>query len=119
LGGDPLGAYAGDLPGVLDHRLKRRGLDFKTEHRGEADGAQHPQLVFGEAAMGIADGTHDFPLDVLAAADKIEHTIGQRIIEDAVDRKVATKGVFARGAEGDAVRMATVAVALISAKRGD
>ena len=64
---------------------------------------QQPQLVFGEALARLADRADDAARQVVAAADKIDHAIFQRIVEQPIDREVAAQGVGFRRAELDAV----------------
>ena len=55
---------------------------------------------------------------VLLPADEVDHPLLDRIVEQAVDREVAARGVFLGGAEGDAVGMAAVAVGGVAAEGG-
>src|SRR6185312_14161467 len=73
------------LDGVKGFRFNR-----VMEARGEADGAQHAKLVFGETLGGIADGADDFCVEIAASADEVEDFVGDGIEEQAVDGEVAT-----------------------------
>ena len=96
-------------------------LDGVAEARGEAHRAQHAQLVLGEAALRIADGADDAGLQVVAAADKIEHAIVvQRVHQQAVDGEVAALHVLLRVfGVADAVGMASVGVGAVVAEGRD
>jgi hypothetical protein len=52
------------------------GLDLVIEARGETHGSEHAQFVFGETAVGIADGADDSGLQVGLAAYKIQNLVG-------------------------------------------
>ena len=50
------------------------GLDAEAEARGEADGAQQPQMILAEADRRVADGTDQAALQVGPALHEIQHT---------------------------------------------
>ena len=90
--------------------LKGFGFDREIEARGEADGAEHAEFVFGEAQRGIADGADDFGVEIAASADEVEDLVGERIEQQAVDGEVAALDIFLWSfAEADLVRMAAIA----------
>ena len=101
---DALGADLGDLGGVAADGGGGGGVDLEVEARGEADGAQHAQLVLGEAQAGVADGADDAGGEVFAAMDEVERGgggvaggfEGEGVEEHAVDGEVAAEDVFAR-----------------------
>ena len=67
LGGDDM-----DFRGVLLNGGEGVWFDGVAEASGEANGAEHAQFVFGEPALGIANGADDACLQVRLAADIIE-----------------------------------------------
>ena len=103
-------------------------LDFEVEAGGETDGAEHTELVFGEAKGGVADGAEDFGGEVSAAVYVVECG-GCRVAglfedggveEHAVDGEVAAEDVFAGvGGEADGVGAAAVGVGSVVAEGGD
>ena len=104
--------------GGLDGGEGRR-LDGVIKARGKSHGANHAQLVFAEAHVGLADGADDARADVLAAADEIEHLAGFRVEHQAVDGEVAAADVFlGRSGIFHAIGMAAVGIADVGAKRG-
>ena len=95
-------------------------LNGVSEARGKAHGAQHPQLVFGEAQLGAADGADDFGLQILLSADVVKNLAGHRIEQQAVDGEVAAFDVFLRTlAESHLIGMAAVGVANVAAESGN
>ena len=50
------------------------GVELEAEAGGEADAADHAEVVFFEAGVGLADGAHDAGVEVGQAADKINHS---------------------------------------------
>ena len=85
-------------------------FDFKVEAGGEPEGADHPELVFPEALVGIPDCADDFMVDVADALDEIDDFFFDRIVEEAVDGEVAAEHVFFVGGEFDVVGPAAVGV---------
>ena len=103
-------------------------LDFKVEACGETYGAEHAELVFGEAQGRVADGAEDFGGEVGAAVYVVEgggcyvscFFEDSRVEEHAVDGEVAAEDVFARvGGEADGVGAAAVGVGSVVAEGGD
>ena len=87
----PLGQHFGEfvaysLPGNLPDLVskfpnggKGRRLDLIFKPRRKAYRAEHAQFVFGKAAFGIADGTDNSSIQVIAPAYEIEHLVINRI----------------------------------------
>ena len=94
-------------------------FDREVECGGEADGAEHAELVFAKPQAGVADGADQPAFEVVAAADVVDDFVGDRVEEQAVDREVAALGVVLGGGEVDAVGVAAVAVRGVGAERGD
>ena len=56
---NPLGGNPQDQRVVAADGLEGGGLDLEVEAGGEADGAQHAQMVFAKALVRVADGADD------------------------------------------------------------
>ena len=114
LGGDDMNFF-----GVLADGGKGCRFDGVTEARGEADSAEHAELIFGEPARGLADSADDFGGEIGAATDKIEDFAGVVAHEKTVDREIAALHVFfGRVGIDDLVGMAAVGVANVGAEGG-
>ncbi len=122
---DAFAADLGDSRGELADGALGFRLDGVVEARGKADGAEHPQLVFLEAAVGLADGADNAGAEIVLAADVVENGRGEvaglavqhGIEHHAVDGEVAAQDVFlhARG-KTDFGGMAAIVVGDIRAK---
>ena len=117
--GDPLGGDALDLAGHGPQRGVGCRLDLEPEPRRQADGPQAAQLVFAQPRRRVADGAQDVVLQVGLAADVVDHLVGQRVQEHAVDREVAAGGVELGRAEDDRFGPAAVDIGAITAKGRD
>src|SRR5271165_2420622 len=80
----------------LLHRLKRAWLDGIFKACGEAHGAQHAQLVFCEAQSRVADGADDSGLQIVAAANEVEHLAAYRIEHHSVNGEIAASHILSR-----------------------
>ena len=121
-------AFAADLSDsggeLADGALGFR-FDGEAEAGGEADGAEHAQLVFFEAAVGLADGADDPFAKIAFAADVIQNrgrevaglAMQHGVEHHAVDGEVAAEHVFlgARG-EADFGGMTAVVIGDVAAK---
>ena len=107
------------LAGLLLNGGERLLVDREIEPGGKANGAEHPQLVFGDAGQRIANGADDAALQIRLAADVVDHLLGERVEEQAVDREVAALGVVLGVGERHRVGMPAVAVGGVAAERGD
>ena len=116
-------AFRGDgmnLRGVIFYGGEGLFFDGKTETRGETDGAQHPQFVFGKTAVRVANGADQAVVQIGLAADVVEHFVGIVTHEKAVDGEVAARDIFLRSfCINDLIGMAAIGIAEIVAKRGD
>ena len=97
-------------------RFPRLTVDLVVERGGETHCAQHAKPVFGEALRRIANRAHQFRGDIRAAADEIDHLLGNRIVKHSVDREIATFGVFLRRGKTHLTWMSAVHIRLIRAK---
>ena len=78
----------------MPQRTPGLAFNFKLQHGGEADRAQHAQPIFREALRGIADRADRFPFQIVAAADEIDHFVFHRIEKHSVDREIASPRIF-------------------------
>ncbi len=116
---DALPRDAVDLGRCPPDDAPRAGVDREVEARGDADRAQHAELVFLEAGRGVSDRAYDAARQVVAAADVVDDPIFDGIEEHTVDREIAPGRVLARVAEGHRDRMARIEVDAVAAKRRD
>jgi len=58
-------------------RFHRSGIDPVVESARRNARSEHAQLVFGEAAVGIADGAHDSGCELSHAADEVEDLVAR------------------------------------------
>ena len=121
----------------LGRKLADGGGGFRVEGvaeaRGEADGAEHAELVLGEAEDGVADGADEAGGEVFAAVDIVEEgglegfggdgLLGgelERIENHAVDGEVAAEDVlFWAVREGDFRWVAAIEVGSVAAEGGN
>jgi len=75
-------------------------VDRKVDARRERDGPQHPDRIFVDARLRIANRPHDARLKVLESADVVNDRKRGDVVRERVDREVAAKRVFFRRAEG-------------------
>src|ERR1700684_1512253 len=103
-------ALAGDhfyFGGEALYRNHRLGLDFVLKARGETNGPQHAQLIFGETPLGFADGAYDTSFQIILATNEVEHFAAHGVEHHAVDGEVAACGIFPRIlTESNLIRMA-------------
>ena len=95
-------------------------FDRVAKSRRESHGANHAQLVFAKALLGVADGANDSGSQIIAPADEVEDFVGFGIEQQRVDREIAPLHIFLRRFRvNDAIGVPAVGVADIGAKRGD
>jgi hypothetical protein len=69
------GALAADLRGLVGHCAdggEGGGIESEVERGGETHGAEHAELVVSEALIRIADGSHEFRIQIGHAADIVD-----------------------------------------------
>ena len=71
--GDPLRRDGHDLSGHPLEGVPRGRFDPHVEPGREPHGAEQPQLVLAEPLRRVADGPEDLPVQVVQAADVIDH----------------------------------------------
>ena len=115
-----LGAFV-DFAAPPDHRFVGVLTDRKAEAGGKLDGTEHPNWIFLEPNVRVADGGDDPCLQVGDAADVVDDLLGFDVVEQAVDRKVPALRIFGVGTENvvapNQELAALVALARIGAKR--
>lgn len=116
---DAFGADGENLRGAGLERSEGFGFDLKIELRGEADGAEQAEIIFGKTFGGRADGAEEFRAQIAFAADPVVELLGDGVEEKAIDGEVAAGGVGLGVAEGDLFRVAAVLVIGLGAKGGD
>ena len=102
----------------LDDRTKRIGVDFEFVSGGESHGAKHPQAVFADAIGRVSDRSQGFRLQIGLSAHEIDDEVFQWIVEQAIDRKIASLGVLFGGSKFDPIRSSAVGVGAIGAEGG-
>jgi hypothetical protein len=116
-------AFGRDLLNFSDvpaNGTEGRLLDCEAEPRRETDRSHHPQLVFGKAAIGIADGANHTRVEVLLSADEVQYFAGVVPHQQAIDSEVPSLHVFLRSLRiNHAVGMTPVAITKVRTKRGD
>src|SRR5207248_3715774 len=91
----PLAADLVDLRRQLLNCFHGLGINSICEAGGKAHRAQHAELIFGKAAMRLADGADDAGLEVTTPPDKVEDLIViQRIEQQAVDGEITPLHIF-------------------------
>ena len=117
---DAFGGNEMNFVGVLSNGFAGVRLDAVVEARGEADGAEHAEFVFGEAAFGFTNGADEVGFKILLAAYVVEDFLCVVAHEEAVDGEVAAGHVFLRrfGVD-DLIGVAAVGVAEVVAEGGD
>src|SRR5271170_5822636 len=96
------------------------GLDREMETRREAYSANEAQLVFFEAALGIANGANNSRAQIGPAVNVVENFVRARIEQQTIDGEIAPQYVFfRRRRENHAVRMPPIGIACIGTKSGD
>lgn len=116
---DPLGTDHENLFGTFADDREAGAVESKVESSGEADGSQHPQLIFGDPFSRVTDGAHHSLLEIALSADEIEQTVFEWVEEHAVDREISPLSVLLGRAVSDMVWMATVRVGGIATEGGN
>ncbi len=117
---DPLDGDGGkELIGMRADSCFRGALNVKAEAASEADSADHPEPVFFDPLMGIADGADDFGFEIDAAVDIIEDLFSEGVVEHPIDGEVAAVGIFSGCGEFNAGGSAAVMIVEIASKGGD
>ena len=80
-------------------RVQDPWLDREVEASRERDGAQHPDRIFTEADLGIADRSHQPRAQIFEPVDVVDDRERRDVVEDRVDREIAAERVFFRRAE--------------------
>ena len=116
---EALGTDASNALGPGAERVPRRGFNGKAEPGLKAHGPQQAQIVFGKAHGRIANGADDLSAEVLLPAHVIEERGAGRVVEQAVDGKVAALGVGAGVGAHNGGGTTSIAVRAVAAKARD
>ena len=95
------------------------GFDAEIQLRGKPHRPQQPQVVLGKPLRRRADRADDPGAQVRLAADPIVQLLPHRIVEQAIDGKVAPAGVGLRIAERNPFRVPAILVIRLGAEGGD
>ena len=101
-----------DQVGELCDRRERGLVDVEVELGREAHRAQHPHRVLAVARGRVADHPQRARLQVLDAAEPVEHLVGDRVVVERVDGEVAPQRVLLLRAEHVVAQHAAVLVGL-------
>ena len=107
---DPFVADPPKMLRLVADRLSGVGIDGEIESGREAHRPQRPQAILAQAGRGVADGPDASRLEVRAAPDVIEDFAGEGVLEEPVDREVASSGVVLGIGEDHLVGVAPVGV---------
>lgn len=113
---DALDAYGSEGGGMPADGSLGGGVDGEAESRCKANGAHHAQAIFGEAAIGIADGADEAGGKVGLPAHIIEDGLAFGVVEEAVDGEIAAEGIVLGGGEGNGIGAAAILIAAIGAE---
>jgi hypothetical protein len=119
LGRNAFGTDDDKLIGLCFDCRECLAINCEIEPGGKPHGAEHAELVLGNASPWITDGPHHMPLQILLTTDVINHPLLQRVEKQTIDRKIPPLGIVLGVGKRHRVRMATIAVARIATKRGD
>ena len=78
--------------------LERVRIDGEREPPGEAERAQHAQVVLGEALRRASHGAQHAALEVVGPAEGVVQLVAQRVPRDRVDREVPAREVVLQAA---------------------
>ncbi|TPW00656.1 MAG: hypothetical protein FD124_3982, partial [Alphaproteobacteria bacterium] len=78
----------------LADRARGRRVDREAQLGRQAHGAQHAHRVFAVAGLRLADHAQGFRLDIGDAVVIVDDRLGDRVVVQRVDRKVAARRVF-------------------------
>ncbi len=96
---EPRRRAEGDLVLLTRDGFENRQIDLEVEPCRERDGAHHPDGIFREALVRIADAAHQPRPQVLQPADIVDDGERRDVVEQRVDREVAPEGVLFGRAE--------------------
>ena len=109
-----------DLRGEFADGVEGVRFNGEVKAGGEADGAEHAEVVLFEAAVRRADGADHAVFEVGASADVVEDLAGHGVEEEGVDGEVAAENIFGRICfKHDGVGMPPVGVGAFAAEGGD
>ena len=80
-------------------RRQRLRLDLETEPRRELDRAQDANRILSKANVRVADGPYQFVPQIRQTLRVVQHGLIAQVVEQRVDREVASQGIFLGGSE--------------------
>jgi 8-oxo-dGTP diphosphatase len=113
---DPFATYDNDLGSKLLDRPSGICFEFEAESTCEADRPKQSQFVFAKSVGRDADRSQDATFQVCLATDKVDHSLLNRVVKQAVNREVAAAGVFLGRCQGHPIRTAAIGIRAIGAK---
>ena len=116
---DPLGADDVNFRRHLRDSRLRVASETKFQMRCEANGSQHPELVFSHPFMRIADRSNVTLAQITLAPDEVEHLLLQRVVEHAVDREITPLSILFRRTERHRIRPPSIGVNAVAPKGRD
>ena len=96
----------------------RGWLDLPVQDGGEPHSAHQPQVVFLDAADGMANGTEKPGLEIGFASDEVDHFITNRTVKESVDCEVPALRVFFRRGVGHHPRLPAIFETAIGPESG-
>ena len=111
-----LGADFSDEPGARFDGGGGRRLNREAEPRREANRPHHPQVVFAEPEIRLADRPDDSPLEVAPPAHIIEEPMVRYVVKHPVDGEIAPVRVAFFVGGTNRVGMSPVAVGAVFAE---
>jgi hypothetical protein len=97
---EPRSGHRADRVAIALDRGRGVGLDHEAESDGVLERPHHPHRVLLEAEVRVADGPDDARVEVVDAADVVDHREVRDVVEQRVDGEVSTPRVLLRGAPG-------------------
>lgn len=85
---------------IVEDGLPRCRLDLEVQARRKLDGADHPDRIFPESNVRLADRPDSPCVQVLEAGHVVDDRKGTDVVEEPVDREIASERVFLGIAEG-------------------
>jgi len=115
----PLGRHGGQAACGLAGRVPGRRIELEVEHGSEAHGAQHPQVILGEAPARLTDGPDQPRRQVRPAAEGVAERARDRVEGQGVDREVPPGQILFQAAdEGHSIGVTPVGARTIDAVGG-
>ena len=95
------------------------GFDLKIQLRGEAHGAQQPQMIFAKAFFRLADRTNDFRMQIFFATNPVVNFFCERIVKKSVHREITARRIRLGIGENDLLRTPAILIFRLGPECGD